>query len=71
MRELVMRVSPAVFSEMQEKALQFADVGLVYPGSNLFAEWANKTYGCEFWSSYQVVVMLEWNQQRRWDFSEV
>jgi hypothetical protein len=64
----LMKVSPVVFSEMQEKiAASWAD-SQIYPGNDLFAEWANKTFGCVFHRSYRVVVVWEWGTDRNWSF---
>lgn len=66
----VMHVSPAVFSEMQGKAAEYAVAEIVYPGCDLFADWARKTFACEFGESYKVVVIWEWGTDRRWSFPQ-
>jgi len=56
----VMKVSPVVFSEIQEKVAESWANSQIYPGTDLFADWANKTFGCVLHRSYRVVVVWEW-----------
>lgn len=66
----VMEVSPAIFSEIQAKAGESWIHQQIWPDSDIFAGWAIETFGCTRNTSYKVVVVWEWANERRWAFSE-
>lgn len=54
----VMKVSPVVFSEMQEKAAEGYIAQLINPdGFESFAAWAHETFGCVYGEEYKVEVV--------------
>jgi hypothetical protein len=65
----IMEVSPAVFSEMQDKAAESMLAHLINPTEfDCFATWAHETFGCVYHTEYQVVVKWEWGTLRKWSF---
>jgi hypothetical protein len=69
MRTQIIEVSPAVFSEIQEKAAVGAVEQLVWPsGSDSFALWMHETFGCVYHHEYKIVVRWEWGTTRKWNF---
>jgi hypothetical protein len=66
-----MEVSPAVFSEIQEKAAEGAVRKIAFPYEfDSFALWAHETFGCVYYTEYKVVVVWEWGTLRKWAFPQ-
>ena len=70
MRQLIMEVSPAVFSEMQQKAADCWAEDQIWPGVDHFAEWAHETFGIPYQTEVKVVVRWERGNERWWSFPE-
>ena len=71
MRQQIMKVSPAVFSEIQRKAAEAAIHRTINPKSfDLFAAWAHETFGCVYYTEYKVTVVWEWGNLWKWSFPQ-
>ena len=67
----VMKVSPAVFSEIKEKAAEAYVEQVINPdGYDSFAAWAHETFGCVYHTEYKVIIVWEWGTLRKWSFPE-
>lgn len=68
MTQILMYVSPVVFSEMQEKVAECWAETQIWPYDQ-FVEWARKTFGCVAGETYRVIVVWEW-KGRNWNFAK-
>ena len=71
MRKAEMEVSPRVFSEIQKKATEAAIHRMIAPKEfDRFAAWAHETFGCVYYTEYNVTVVWEWGNLWKWSFPQ-